>query len=60
VAETARRFRGTGVASVEEALSRARAAFGAGGLVVVAGSIFLAGEVRARLLGLERDPPVGT
>ena len=29
-----------------------------GGLVVVAGSIYLVGQVRAHLLGLPRDPPI--
>jgi dihydrofolate synthase/folylpolyglutamate synthase len=58
VDEMAHRFGGRAVESVAEALSRAREAVGAGGLVVVAGSIFLAGEVRAGLLGLVRDPPV--
>jgi len=38
------------------ALDTARAAAGAGGLVVVAGSIFLVGEVRAALTGEPRDP----
>ena len=39
-----------------EALGAARDAIGAGGLVVVAGSIFLAGDVRAALTGEPRDP----
>lgn len=38
------------------ALATARAAVGPGGLVVVAGSIFLVGEVRAALTGEPRDP----
>jgi dihydrofolate synthase/folylpolyglutamate synthase len=38
------------------ALAEARALAGPGGLVVVAGSIFLVGEVRARLLGELVDP----
>jgi dihydrofolate synthase/folylpolyglutamate synthase len=41
-----------------EAYARARAAAGPSGLVVVTGSILLAGEARAYLLGLPRDPPV--
>ncbi|MGZ3420179.1 MAG: bifunctional folylpolyglutamate synthase/dihydrofolate synthase [Polyangiales bacterium] len=44
---------------VGDALVRARRAVGANGLVVVAGSLYLVGEARARLLGLERDPQVG-
>ncbi|MEO6419337.1 MAG: Mur ligase family protein [Polyangiaceae bacterium] len=43
--------------SIESALARARATVG-GGLVVVAGSIYLIGEARAYLLGLAKDPPV--
>jgi len=49
---------GEEVATVGGALARARAAVGADGLVVVAGSIFLVGEARALLLGLPRDPAV--
>ena len=45
-------------ASVSEALQCARALAGAGGLVVVCGSLYLVGEARALLLGLESDPPV--
>ncbi|MCU0681362.1 MAG: bifunctional folylpolyglutamate synthase/dihydrofolate synthase [Polyangiaceae bacterium] len=44
---------------VPEALDLARQKVGRGGLVVVAGSIFLAGQARAHLLGLPLDPPVG-
>jgi dihydrofolate synthase / folylpolyglutamate synthase len=44
--------------SALEAVQHARAAVGESGLVVVCGSILLVGEVRAGLLGLERDPPV--
>ncbi|HKQ69496.1 MAG TPA: cyanophycin synthetase [Polyangiaceae bacterium] len=40
------------------AIEGARRAVGPEGLVVVTGSIFLVGEVRARLLGLDRDPAV--
>jgi dihydrofolate synthase/folylpolyglutamate synthase len=40
------------------AVRAARARVGAEGLVVVTGSIFLVGAVRAHLLGLERDPAV--
>lgn len=42
-----------------DAIARARAAVGPHGLVVIAGSLYLVGEARARLLGLERDPQVG-
>ncbi len=51
-------YPGSPRASVREALDEARAKVGPSGLVIVAGSIFLAGEARALLLGLERDPPV--
>jgi dihydrofolate synthase / folylpolyglutamate synthase len=54
----AARHAGEAAADVASALSRARALAGPGGLVVVAGSIFLVGEARALLLGLPRDPPV--
>lgn len=40
----------------QAALASARAALGPGGLVVVAGSIFLVGDVRAALTGEPRDP----
>lgn len=43
---------------LEDALRAARAAAGAGGVVVVCGSIYLVGEARGRLLGLPADPPV--
>jgi len=44
--------------SVEAALVKARVLAGPEGLVVVAGSLFLVGEARAKLLSLPRDPPV--
>lgn len=50
---------GTLAATVEDGFSHARALAGADGLVVVAGSIFLMAEVRARVLGLEEDPRIG-
>ena len=43
--------------SVERAIERARELAG-DGEVIVAGSIYLMGEVRARLLGLPMDPPI--
>ena len=49
---------GIGCASVGDALNSATSAVGRGGLVLVCGSIFLAAEARALLLGLETDPPV--
>jgi dihydrofolate synthase / folylpolyglutamate synthase len=49
---------GTVAADVPAALLHARAAVGPGGLVLVAGSIFLVGAARAHLLGLPRDPAV--
>ncbi len=44
---------------LEAALVQARRAIGPHGLVVVAGSLYLVGETRARLLGADRDPQVG-
>ena len=44
--------------TVADALARARTIVGPRGVVVVAGSIFLAGAARALLLGLPTDPPV--
>ncbi|HJL16390.1 MAG TPA: cyanophycin synthetase [Sandaracinaceae bacterium LLY-WYZ-13_1] len=46
------------VVDVDEAMARAAARAGPDGLVVVAGSLFLMAEVRARLLGLASDPPI--
>ena len=43
---------------VLEGYARARAAVGSKGLVVACGSVFLIGELRAKLLGLPRDPPM--
>jgi dihydrofolate synthase/folylpolyglutamate synthase len=48
--------RGEATRSIEDALSRARRAAGAGGEVVVAGSVFVVAEARARVLGLRTDP----
>jgi dihydrofolate synthase/folylpolyglutamate synthase len=44
---------------VDDALARARARVGREGVVFVAGSLYLVGEARARLLDLETDPQVG-
>ncbi len=44
--------------TVADALARARSLVGPRGVVVVCGSIFLAGEARAQLLGVSPDPPV--
>ena len=48
---------GEAAASLDEALAMARARAG-GRTVVVAGSLYLVGEARAKLLGLESDPIV--
>jgi dihydrofolate synthase/folylpolyglutamate synthase len=42
----------------ERALDRARALAGPDGEIVIAGSIYLMGDLRARLLGIEPDPPI--
>ena len=44
--------------SVRDGVSRARRAAGNGGLVVVAGSIFLVSEARALVKGVRTDPPI--
>jgi dihydrofolate synthase/folylpolyglutamate synthase len=49
---------GRGCGSVAEAIEVASSAVGAGGLVVVCGSLFLVAEARALLLDLESDPMV--
>ncbi len=54
----AARHNGATCATVMEALGHARSAVDQGGLVVVAGSISLVGEVRASLLGEPMDEPV--
>jgi dihydrofolate synthase/folylpolyglutamate synthase len=54
--ELARRYPGRATRGLGDALARARRSAGEHGEVVVAGSIFLIGEVRARLLGRRRDP----
>jgi dihydrofolate synthase / folylpolyglutamate synthase len=57
-AELAKRHPGATAKSLAEALGRARALVGDRGVVVVCGSLYLVGEARALLLGLESDPPV--
>lgn len=47
---------GRGAATLDEALRWAAEAAGPEGRVVVAGSLFLVGEARAKLLGLRCDP----
>lgn len=54
----AARHAGDVAEGVLEGYARARAAVGARGLVVACGSVFLIGELRAKLLGLPRDPPM--
>ena len=49
---------GIAVAEVGAALETARHAAGEGGLVVVAGSIYLLGAVRALVLGVRTEPPL--
>jgi dihydrofolate synthase / folylpolyglutamate synthase len=46
------------VQGVRKALTQARRAAGARGLVVVAGSIFVMAEARAALFGCRADPPI--
>ncbi len=53
-----RRHPGVTAATLPDALRLAREMVGTGGLVVVAGSIYLVGEARAHLLNLPTDPPV--
>ncbi|MGO8994839.1 MAG: bifunctional folylpolyglutamate synthase/dihydrofolate synthase [Polyangiaceae bacterium] len=54
----AARHPGETASDVTDALHRARARVGPHGVVVVCGSLYLVGEARAVLLGLESDPPV--
>jgi dihydrofolate synthase/folylpolyglutamate synthase len=56
--EMAQVCKGEVVATVGEALARARALVGPRGVVVVTGSTFLVGAARALLLNLPTDPPV--
>jgi len=57
-AEMASYLPGEVVASVSEALSRARELVGSRGVVVVTGSTYLVGAARATLLGLRSDPAI--
>ena len=54
----AARHAGDVAEGVLEGYARAREAVGPKGLVVACGSVFLIGELRAKLLGLPRDPPM--
>jgi dihydrofolate synthase/folylpolyglutamate synthase len=54
----AARHPGETATTVTDALRRARELVGKTGIVVVCGSLYLVGEARAILLGLESDPPV--
>ncbi len=56
--EMSARFSGEMVSEPREAIHRALALADEGDVVLVVGSIFLVGEVRAELLGLECDPIV--
>ncbi len=56
--ELAARHPGVVAEDVPASLARARSLAGSRGVVVVCGSLYLVGEARAVLLGLERDPPV--
>ena len=58
VGEMAKTFGGTVLPAAPGAVQQARQAVGPDGLVIVTGSIYLAGEVRACLTGADRDPPV--
>lgn len=58
LSEMADRFTGETVEEPRVAIRRALEGVGPDDVVVVAGSIFLVGEVRAELLGLECDPVV--
>jgi len=56
--ELAATYGGRAARSVETGLSMAKRAAGGDGEVIVAGSIFLLAEVRARVLGILSDPPI--
>lgn len=58
LADLCARAPGAPMVDLQDAMREAREAVGADGLVVVAGSIFLMGRVRAMLLGLPTDPAV--
>ena len=58
LSEMAERFAGETVSEPRDAIHRAIAWARPGDVVLVVGSIFLVGEVRAELLGLECDPIV--
>src|SRR5262249_24329850 len=50
---------GTPCASPDEAIMKARDTSGAGDTILVPGSSYLVGELRARILNLPLDPAVG-
>jgi dihydrofolate synthase/folylpolyglutamate synthase len=54
----AARFGGEAIAEPRRALARARELAGHNGLVLIAGSIFLMGPLRALLAGERQDPPI--
>ncbi len=58
VPELAKIAHGLEASSVEDAVAHALALSPEGGKIVVSGSMYLVGEIRATLLGLPRDPPV--
>ncbi|MFO0663345.1 MAG: Mur ligase family protein [Polyangiaceae bacterium] len=58
LADLERTLDGTSKESVAEALAEGTRRAGQGGLVLVAGSLYLVGEARSLLLGLPMDPPI--
>lgn len=54
----AERHQGRAFPAVDDAIREARALAGPQGIVLCAGSLYLVGDVRARLLGLACDPPI--
>ena len=59
VKELARLRPGYCAPNFEDAIAEARRCAGPRGEVVVAGSVFVLAEVRARILGITTDPPLG-
>jgi dihydrofolate synthase/folylpolyglutamate synthase len=56
VAQLRKITRGVATRDIDDALARAKRAAGPAGEVVVAGSVFVVAEARARVLGLRSDP----